>query len=223
VRAIFRLFRRWRHQRVFNKVKPGDGHALKSYRLKDLFTRSLFYTKLREDDDVVHTYAVNVNYFSEASTTELYRDDKHYATSELPAAFPVPGGVIEVATSTYGLKRMHYVANDDQEYPLYPDRKSTEGLRMRLDTRFPRASSAIGVTAIVMLLVSLMLGLPQLAAIISQIPFFADNFGSFDSPLVLPDWMNVPLLIVGTLSAIERALMLRNHWLIDMETAWWDE
>ncbi|HLR66860.1 MAG TPA: hypothetical protein VK105_06945 [Virgibacillus sp.] len=94
---------------------------------------------------------------------------------------------------------------------------------MRLDTRFPRASSAIGVTAIVMLLVSLMLGLPQLAAIISQIPFFADNFGSFDSPLVLPDWMNVPLLIVGTLSAIERALMLRNHWLIDMETAWWDE
>ncbi|GAB3796133.1 hypothetical protein [Virgibacillus kimchii] len=30
------------------------------------------------------------------------------------------------------------------------------------------------------------------------------------------------LVIAGTLAALERALMLRNHWLIDMETSWWD-
>src|SRR5690606_32984609 len=178
--------------------------------------------KLREADDAVHTYAVNVNYFNEKSTAELYRDGQHYATSKLPAVFPVPGGVIEVAISTYGLKRMHYVTEDETEHQLYPDRRSSEGLRMRFDTRFPKASSAIGVAAIVILLVSLTLGLPQLAAVISQLPIIADNWGSFESPIVLPDWLNTTLLICGGLAALERALMLRSHWLIDMETSRWD-
>jgi hypothetical protein len=220
---MFRLFRRWRHQRAVNKVKPGDGHKLKPYRWTQLFSRSLFYAKLREDDGHVHTYAVNVNYFSEESTTDLYRDGKHYATSKLPAVFPVPGGFIEVAITTYGVKRMHYVSDDEAAHMLYPDRRSTEGLRMRFDARFPRASSVVGISAIIILLVTLVLGLPQLAALISQIPFIEENLGSFESPWVLPDWLNTMLMIAGILAALERALMLRNHWLIDMETNWWDD
>lgn len=220
---MFRQFRRWQRQKAVKKVQCGDGHSLEPYRLKHLFSRSLFYAKLHEDDGETHTYAVSVYYFSEESTAELYRDGKHWATSELPAVFSVPGGVIEVAASMYGLKRMHYVADDETEHALYPDRRSTEGLRMRFDLRFPGISSAIGKMAIVVLLVSLVLGLPQLAAAISQFPFVADRFGSFDSPLLLPEWLNITLLVSGTLAAVERALMLRNHWLIDMETSWWDE
>ncbi|WP_204758499.1 hypothetical protein [Lentibacillus sediminis] len=219
---MLRLFRRWRRQRSVNKVKRGDGHALKPYRWTHLLSRSLFYAKLHEDDGIVHTYAVDVHYFSEEETAELYRDGKHYATSKLPAVFPVPGGFIEVAISTYGLKRMHFVTDDDSEYQLYPDRSSTEGLRTRFDRRFPRASSVIGTAAIVTLLVSLILGLPQLAALISQIPIVEEYLGSFESPFVLSDWLNTTLLTAGISAAIERTLMLRNHWLIDMETNWWD-
>ena len=131
-------YQRWRRQKAVNRVKRGDGHSLEPYRLRHLFSRSLFYTKLPEDNGTICTYAVNVNYFSEESTAELYRNGKHWATSELPAVFPVPGGVIEVTTSTYGLKRMHYVADDGETHLLYPDRRSTEGLRMRFDTHFLR-------------------------------------------------------------------------------------
>lgn len=219
---MFRMFRRWRRQKSLNKVKPGDGHALKPYSWIHLLYRTLFYARLREDDGNLHTYAVNVNYFSEKETTELYRDGKHYATSKLPAVFEVPGGFIEVAITSYGLKRMHYVTENEDEYQLYPDRRSTEGLRLRFDIRFPLASKIIGIAAIVILLASLVLGLPQVVAVISQIPIVEEHLGSFEWPLILPNWLNTTLFISGIIAALERALMLRSHWLIDMETTWWD-
>ncbi|GAB2572690.1 hypothetical protein [Gracilibacillus alcaliphilus] len=221
------MLRLWKHrqrQRSIKKVKPGDGHALKPYRFYEVFYRSLFYAKLLEEDGNMHTYAVHIDYFSEESVAELYRDGKHYATSSLPATFPVPGGVIEAATTTYGVRRMHYVTEDgEEEHVLTPDRRSAEGLRKRFDASFPQFSSAIGVAAIVILLISLVLGLPQLASLISHIPFIADRWGSFEAPFMLPDWLNVTLVVAATIAALERALMLRNHWLIDMETSWWDE
>lgn len=216
------MFRRWRRKQAQKKIKAGDGHALKKYRFHHLFSRSLFYKKLQENDDTTHTYAVDVNYFNEESTAELYRDGKHHSSSKLPAVFPVPGGVIEVATTTFGLKRMHFINEDNKEYLLSPDRRSTEGLRMRLDARFPKVSSAIAKMAIITLLVSLVLGLPQLVALMTQLDIISEHFGTFESPIVLPDGVNITILVVGTLAAIERALMLRNHWLIDMETSWWD-
>ncbi|WP_148417095.1 hypothetical protein [Oceanobacillus jeddahense] len=93
---------------------------------------------------------------------------------------------------------------------------------MRFDARFPGVSAIVGKIAIVVLLVSLLLGLPQLAATISQISFIADLVGTFESPVALPNWLNRTLLVSGALAAVERALMLRSHWLIDMETSWWD-
>src|SRR5690625_1235811 len=117
---MFRFFRRLRRQRSINKVKQGDGHELKPYRFYHLFSRSLFYARLHETDGDIHTYAVDVHYFSEEETAELYRNGKHIAKSKLPAIFPVPGGFIEVAISTYGLTRMHYVTEEDEEHQLYP-------------------------------------------------------------------------------------------------------
>lgn len=220
---MFRLFRNWRHHRKLGKVKPGDGHTLKTYRFYHLLSRSLFYLRLLENDESFHTYTVDVNYFSEESKADLYRDGKHIATSKLPAAFSVPYGFIEVATTSYGLKRMHYISREGNKQQLSPHPGSTEGLRMRFDQRFPEISKAIGILAIVILLLSIVLGSPQLIALITEIPIVQEYIGTFESPIILPGWLNAFLLIAGVLAAFERALTLRNHWLIDMDTNLWDD
>ncbi|MHA6252814.1 hypothetical protein [Oceanobacillus sp. CAU 1775] len=216
------FFRRWKRQRTINKVKAGDGHALKEYRFYHLLSRSLFYARLREEDGEIHTYAVDVNYFSEESKADLYRDGKHAATSKLPAIFPVPDGVIEVGVSTFGLTRMHYVTNEKTEHQLYPDSASTEGLRMRFDAKYPNISRFIGLLAVIILLTSIVVGLPQLLEVITSFPIIYENIGTFESPISLPNWLNSTLFTAGIIAALERALTLRNHWLIDMETTWWD-
>ncbi len=218
---MLRKYRHWKRKRAINKVKPGDGHPLKEYRWWQIFTRSVFYMRIVEED-IENVYAVNVDYFNEDETTELYLNGKHHATSNLPATFPVANGYIEVATTTFGLKRMHYVTADGTEQQLAPHPRSMEGLRMKFDQRFPGISKLIGIAAIIILLVSLVLGLPQLVALISQIDFISDRFGTFESPIVLSDWLNMTLVVGGTLAALERAITLRSHWLIDMET-WWDD
>ncbi|WP_152655629.1 hypothetical protein [Oceanobacillus sp. CFH 90083] len=220
---MLRFFKSKRRQRAMKKVKDGDGHALKPFRFYEVFYRTLFYIKLREDDGGLHTYAIHVNYFDENEAIDVYRDGKHHARAANPAVFPVPGGVIEAATTTYGLKRIHYITEDEQEVVLAPDRRSAEGLRMRFDAKFPKISSIIGKLAIFVLLVSLLLGLPQLVSLISQLPFIEERWGSFESPIILPSWLNMTLLITGAIAAMERALTLKNHWLIDMETSWWDD
>lgn len=212
-----------RRQKAMKKIKDGDGHALKPFRFYEIVHRSLFYIKLQEEDGDMHVYTVHVNYFDENEEIHLYRDGKHHAKASNPAVFPVPGGAIEAATTTYGMKRVHYVTEDEQELVLSPDRRSAEGLRMSFDAKFPVISSIIGKVAIIILLISVILGLPQLASLISHIPFIEERWGSFESPLMLPAWFNTTLLVASTIAAIERALMLKNHWLIDMETSWWDE
>ncbi|MCG5104957.1 hypothetical protein [Oceanobacillus alkalisoli] len=220
---MLRFFRNWRHQRKLGKVKPGDGHTLKAYRFYHLLSRSLFHIKLNEEDGDLHTYMVNVNYFSEESIADLYYDGKHIATSKLPAAFPVPGGFIEVETTTYGLKRMHFISEEGNEQQLSPHPGSTEGLRMRFDQRFPKISKTIGILAVAILLTSILLGLPQLIALLTEIPIVQEHIGTFESPIILPGWFNTFLVVAGALAAFERALTLRNHWLIDMDTSLWDD
>lgn len=219
---MLRRYRHWKRKRAINKVKPGDGHPLKPFRWWQIFTRSLFYKKFTENNGTSKVYAVDVHYFSEDETAELYVNGKHSATSKLPAFFPVPGGVIEVETTTYGLKRMHYVTDDGAEEILSPHPKSLEGLRLRFDQRFPLTSNIIKYLAIAILLTSIVFGVPQLIAMISQIEFINERFGTFESPIVLPNWLNVTLAVASTLAALERAITLRNHLLIDMETSWWD-
>lgn len=220
---MLRFFKSKRRQRALKKVKDGDGHALKPFRFYEVFYRSLFYIKLREADGEKHVYAVHVDYFDENEAIDLYRDGKHHAKAVNPAYFPVPGGFIEVATTTYGLKRIHYATEDEEEFVLSPDRRSGEGLRMRFDAKFPEISSIIGKLAVIILFISIILGLPQLISLISQLPVIEERWGSFESPITLPSWLNTTLLAAGIIAAIERALTLKNHWLIDMETSWWDD
>jgi hypothetical protein len=152
------------------------------------------------------------------SPAALYRDGVQVHRSDLPATFPVPGGVVDVAISMYGLTRMHYVLDDGTERTLRPDRTSLEGLRARFGRRFPRTSSVIGAVAVVVLLVGLVVAAPLALEMVTRIDLVSERFGTFTSPIDLPAWANTTLLVAGVLAATERALTLRNHWLVDLDT-----
>lgn len=209
-------------RRKKSKIQPGDGHQLKPFRWWQMLGRSLFYAPLHTEDGSPRTYAVSVDYFDWADNADVYLDEKHYARAKLPASIPVEGGAIEVATTSYGLKRMHFVAASGQEQVLKPDGASAEGLRAKLATRKPGLSRAIGIFAVIILLTLLPIGLLQLVELFSQTDVAANFMGPFTSPINLPDWTSTPLLVLSILAAMERALTLRNHWLIDMETGWFD-
>ena len=145
----------------------------------------------------------------------LYRDDRHRASSKLPADFPVTGGTIEVATSGYGLRRCHYVRHDGAVQQLVPDPASAEGRRARLERDHPGASRAIGFVSWAVLVVALVLGVPQIVEQVSQIPLVAENVGTFASPIHLSGALNVGLVVATLLASTERALRLRYHWLLD--------
>lgn len=214
------MFGHRRRSRKLKKVKPGDGSALRPYRAWHALWRSLFVLDLAGQADVVEEYAVDVDFFDWDGTVALYRNGTQAATATLPAAFPVPGGVIEVATSTFGLKRIHMVGDDGTTRRLRPHPRSAEAWRARLGHRHPGPSRAIAGTAIAVLLVSLALGVPQVIELVSHIPPVAERFGTFESPISLPAWLNTTLVFASVAAAIERALTLRNHWLVDADT-WW--
>lgn len=212
--------RNWYRERRVRKVKPGDGSRLKPFRWWQLVNRSLFAVELEGAKGTRHSYAVSLDFFDWDQRTYLYTDGVQTARSELPARFPIAGGHIDVETTMYGLKRMHLVRDDGSEKMLTPDPHSAEGLRARLAQRYPKLSRGIGITAVATLLISLFFGLPALAQAVSEWEVIADNVGTFTSPFDLPGWFGVTLLVAGIIAATERALTLRNHWLIDIDTTW---
>ena len=214
--------RQWRRRRRQSKVAPGDGSELTPFGTWDVLTRSLFYLETAGPSGDREVWAVDVHHFADDDRAEVYRDGIQDQRSTLPAAFPVPGGVIEVAVTTFGLSRMHYVTTKGDERPLRPHRRSLEGLRMRFDHRFPRASAWVARAAVVVLLVGLAVAIPQAAAMVSRWDVVADHVGTFTSPITLPGWASAALFVAGIIAAVERALTLRSHWLLDAETWWLD-
>lgn len=212
----------WWFGRKKHKIQPGDGHALKPFRIWQGLARSLFYAPLETPEGKEQLYAVNVNYFDWEDKADLYLDGAHHAQSKLPAAFPVEGGTIEVASTTYGLKRMHYVDDAGKGRVLKPDPASAEGLRARLAARAPLVSKLIALTAVLILLTLLPFGLFQLAEIVTQTEWAQQYVDPFTSSIRLPGWATTPAFILSILAVTERALTLRNHWLIDLETGWFE-
>ncbi len=216
----------WRRKRRQNKVKPGDGHALKPFRRWQLLHRSLFFLELEgpepegaepEEPTSVprRTYAVSLNYFDDGKI-HLYADGKHEAVSTAPASFPVPGGSIEAATSTFGVKRMHFVPADGGPAQLLtPDPGSNEGRRSRFDAAHPAASRWLGRLSVLVLILALLLGLPQLAELVTRVDVVADTLGTFESPLHLPAWANTAMTVGAALASYERALRVQHNWLLD--------
>ncbi len=200
------------------KAKPGDGSALKPFRRWHWLWRSLFQIELRHPDGGSDTYAVDVDHLSWGEELRLYRNGEQVAKAGSPTSFPIPGGAIEAATSTYGVRRMHAVRGDGAEKQLTPHPFTGEAWRARLAQRRPRLSRALAAASFTVLAVSLLLLAPQVVEWVSQLPVVADNLGTFTSPIALPPEVNIALTVAGVLAGIERAQRLRYHWLLDMDT-----
>ncbi|MEU8607866.1 hypothetical protein AB0C29_07680 [Actinoplanes sp. NPDC048791] len=163
-------------------------------------------------------YAVDVNHLksNENGDTEayLYRDGRLHARARLPAVFPIEGGEIEVETSSFGIRRCHFVTTDGIEQQLVPEPRSAEGRRARLDREHPALSRWIGTLAVIMVAVPLFFVVPQTLEAISRFPPLADRFGVFESPVEAPGWLTIALTISAVVGSTERALRLRyNRWL----------
>lgn len=206
------MFTELRRRMTERRLRPGDGSALERFRWWQNLSRSLFYLPSSEAE-----YAVDVRHHQSdgVKRAQLYVDGRQELTSKLPAAFPVAGGVIEVAVSAVGIKRAHFVAADGSEHMLEPDPKSAEARRARLDSRHPALSRTIGALSVVMLLVGVVMLVLQVAEPISRLLPIALNIGVFTSPVDLPWWLNVALGVGAALGSTERALRMRYRWWLD--------
>lgn len=221
------MARSFRQRRQLARVGPGDGSALRDYRIWQLFSRSVYFLDRTGPDGVVEHIAVDVRFMADAKSTKehergagtspaaVYRDGVQVARSNLPASFPLAGGVIEVAASGFGLKRLRYVDVDGTHHTLTPHPRSQEGRRARFARRSPALSQAVGALSTILLLAVLALGLLQGAAAISRIPPVAEQLGTFTSPISLSGWANAAVVGIGVCAALERASRMRYHWLID--------
>ncbi|MFI6908290.1 hypothetical protein ACIBKY_44010 [Nonomuraea sp. NPDC050394] len=214
------MLKAWRRSRAIRRVKRGDGRPLQRYRWWQLpLGRALFHLPPSSDGRRPGTYAVDVRHWGNQSggesTAHLYLDGRHHAQSKIPAVFPLECGVIEVATSSFGIKRCHFVTTTGEEHQLVPDPASGEGRRARLQRDHPTVSRMIAAASVVMLVIGLMLNLPQIIGPISRVPPIAENLGTFTSPIHLPLWLNLTLALGAALAGMERALRLRHHWLLD--------
>lgn len=197
-----------------------EGKPLRPFRRREVLHRVLYTVEHPgpNGDRVVYTAEVDLS--REDGCAELYADGRRRAKAELPAAFPVPGGVIEVDMSLYGIRRAHLVLDGGGEQRLAPAPGTIEDLRGRLHRRHPRVSRAIAGLAIAILALNLVLAVPQALELVTGIPRVAELLGSFTSPVALPPWLNTALILAGVLAAVERVLTLRRNRVLDAETLW---
>ncbi|AXX31577.1 hypothetical protein KCV87_34690 [Actinosynnema pretiosum subsp. pretiosum] len=211
------MFAELRRRNALKRVRPGHGRVLKPFRRWQTLSRSLL--SLEPGDGAVWT--VEVLHWKQLTTEDgrpvahLYRNGAHHAESPVPAVFPVPGGVVEVQASAFGLKRCHHLPDGGGERQLVPDPDSGEGRRARFGREHPVASRWIGIGVVALLVVPVLLMVPQLLEAATRVPPVAERFGTFTSPVELPWWGNVALGLVTAAASTERALRLRHHWLLD--------
>ena len=73
----------------------------------------------------------------------------------------------------------------------------------------------MGAASIVVLLLALVLGVPQLIEQLTLIPPIAEWIGTFDSPVQLSDGVNIALVVAAIAASTERALRLRYSRILD--------
>lgn len=196
----------------------GDGSPggrLRPLRRWEVLHRALYTVELGQV-----AYTAEVDLGRDDGKAVLYADGVEQAAADMPAAFPVPGGTIEVDTGLYGVRRVHLVLGGGREERLRPVAGTLEDRRARLDRRRPGVSRAIAWTAAGVLAANLVLALPQAVELVTALPKVAAAVGTFTSPVNLPAWLNFTLVLAGALAAAERLLTLRQHRVLDAETIW---
>ncbi|WP_150253464.1 hypothetical protein [Nocardiopsis deserti] len=203
------------------RIRSGNDRPLKRFRWWQPLSRALFHLPLTDGGGRRVVYSVDIPYWQRVMTEDgkgkahLYLDGGHHLESTLPAAFPVPGGVIEVESTAFGLKRCHYVTAEGDVRQLVPDARSAEGRRARLDREHPALSRLVRAVSLVLLIVPIVLVVPQIIEGVSHVPPIAERFGTLTSPVDLPLWLNVALGLCASTSSVERATRLRWNALLD--------
>lgn len=203
------------------RPKPGDGSAQPRVRWRDFMIRTTLAADVPDPSGVLHRYAVKVGIYDDSPNVRLYADGIETAIGGAPVTFEVPGARIEVAVSAFGIKRAHVLTQEGKrtsEQMMTPLRGTAEHARGIFARRFPWTSRLIGAIAVVICLAGVIVGLPAAAELLTSIDAVAERVGSFDSPFDFPRWVDVSLFVAGLIAATERALSLRNHWLIDADT-----
>jgi len=210
-------------QRVNTRfATAGDGSPLPPFRWWQLFGRSVF--ELPAAPDRPARYTVDVRHIGDrvdgAVRARLYRDGALAAVSRLPTAFPVEGGVIEVAINSIGLRRCHFVPNGDRAAArvLTPLPASAEGRRARLERDNPVASRVIGALGLAAVLIGVAVGGYELAMQLVRIPAVVEVIGVIERPVRIPLEIGIAVGAAAVLGGLERALRLRATWLDEFAT-----
>lgn len=208
-------------QRINSRcAKPGDGSPMPRFRWWQLLGRSVF--ELAPGPWRPARYAVDVRHAGDrtdgAVRARLYRDGALAAVSKLPTAFPVEGGVIEVAVNSIGLRRCHFVPEHGPEHVLTPLPASAEGRRARFDRDHPAASRLIGALALVAVLIGVVVGGYELVMQLSSIPLVIDAIGVIERPFRIPVEVGIAVGAGAVLGGLERTLRLRSTWLDEFAT-----
>jgi catechol 2,3-dioxygenase-like lactoylglutathione lyase family enzyme len=220
-------FQRWSHQRAAKerraaekRITPGDGRSLTPFRWWQQITRAVFYLPLDVETGQRVVYAIDFRHWHQLFSYDgkgkaaLYADGVQLAESRLPAAFPIPGGAIEVEPAAFGLRRCHWVTDEGREYQLIPDERSAEARRARMKLQHPRVSRLIGAGSLVFIVVPLALLIIQLTEVLLSLPPVTATLGAFSPLLHLPLWLNLILGFVVAFAATERALRFRHNWAV---------
>ncbi|WP_203289269.1 hypothetical protein [Metabacillus sp. cB07] len=215
------MFKNKRRLLATRRVKSGNGRSLKAFRWWQMFSRSVFFLRLKNTVDQQTVFAVEVSYIQQffsdngKGKANLYLNGKHYAESKLPAVFKIDGGWIEVKSSVFGMRRCHFVTDDGAVFQLEPDARSAEGRRYRLDRDHPMLSRFVSAISLMMIIIPTVIAIPQVVDTITHIPFVAERFGVFHSPITLSPWLNLMLGFSAVLGSVERATRLKWNALLD--------
>ena len=150
-------YKSFRKKRRIKKVKDANGEPLKKIHFWQYLHRTVFHKRIGGD-----LYSVDVDLYGKelmGPERALYKNGVRIKESTVPSVYEVPGGFIEVETTTYGVKKINYVTDTD-EVQLIPDRHSLEGKRASFDSKFLSASKWVGYIAIVILIIGLIIAIP---------------------------------------------------------------
>lgn len=164
-----------------------------------------------EIDHAEHRFRVELELTSLGRNLTLYRDGEVVEKASTPARFMVAGGgVIEVDASEYGFRRA-VLRHDGSVRKLRPAPGTWEAARLRWAGRHPALSRFVAVSATIVVLVSIVVGVMELLEIATSIPGVRDLLAgwAFTSPIDLPPMLLVILGLVGGAAALEKALRIR--------------
>lgn len=158
------------------------------------------------------TWDIDVDFFDIDEKVHLYADGRQDRVQRSTSSFEIPPGHrIELAWGWYGLKRAHLVDPVGRATQLEPRPGTGERWRADLEHDRPELSRVLSAVSWTLVVLALLLQIPQLLQFLSGWTGWFD----FTSPVSMPGWLNATLSTGGILAALERALRMRHHWLLD--------